>query len=154
MLDADWGFRTHQILGDHMTAFVGPESTTEKADLQLHVVVQHFNITPSEGIHRLYLLQYILKSWVDPALEIQNGQLTFAGLTLTTTQMRHHAHSTTFHVGLFIDPEQLGKPSIGLDELDVACKPLAFDVMHAYRHNIAEIVRTTTTSLSPQVTLA
>jgi hypothetical protein len=158
MMTESWGFRAHQMPGDHITGFVGPDSTgvndatkpIPNTDLQLHFLVEHFNVTRSEAVHRMYLLLHILKDLVDPAFDIKNGLLVLGNMVLTTRHFRCGSGSTSFHVGLFIDPEHPTKPSIGLDDLDVPCRPMAYDLMHAYMHDIGEILAASIAEHIPQ----
>ncbi|NOZ23819.1 MAG: DUF366 family protein [Planctomycetes bacterium] len=147
-----WAYRTHDVQGDSIVAFIGPcdvrtnlicdmadakADATIRAARMLHFIVEHFDIDLTKTILRQRLLMAIVKDEVNRRLGRETVQRKADDLydgdrKLTVSIATASPVSTLIHAGVNVDPAGAPVPAVGLAEYGMEPRDLSNAILRAY----------------------
>lgn len=157
-LRSHWAYRTLGLEGDSIVAFLGRcqvvgDRLVDMEDARagdkivaremLHFIAEHFDSGLEKAVLRQRLLAAIVAEVLGgrkvKELSRRGDDVYCRGRKLTVSVATVSPVSTLIHVGVNVDPEGAPVPAIGLKELGVEAKPLAEEVMEAYRAEMESV---------------
>jgi hypothetical protein len=168
-LRSHFAYNNFDLLGASIIAFIGPAKVDEhlvdledkkakayiKSKEMLHFIVEFFDCSLKETIARQRLLMVIIAEQINKLLLIDNfhvaGIFKFTSITrqgddlffskkkLSVSIATKSPISTMIHTGLNISSKRTPVETIGLDDLKINAKKLAFEIMKAFCEEIEGI---------------
>ncbi|MEW6355395.1 MAG: DUF366 family protein [Planctomycetota bacterium] len=147
-----WAYRTHDVQGDSIVAFLGPcdvrpdlicdmadakGDATIKAARMLHFIVEHFDSDLDKTILRQRLLMAIIKDEINrrlgrEAVRRKGDDLYDGDRKLTVSIATASPVSTMIHAGVNIDPAGAPVPAVGLAEYGIDPRGFGDAIQRAY----------------------
>ena len=151
-LRSHWAYRTFDLLGDSVVAFIGPcdvkiEHMKDVEDLKassriysermLHFIVEHFDADLDRAVLRQRLLIALMGETLNrrlgaPRVQRRGSDLYDGDRKLTVSVATTSPVSALIHAGINISSRNTPVPTRGLEDYAIEVKEFAEDILAAY----------------------